>query len=215
MIEFLILIERIVMNIPKELYMTRLRDRSCTRESFRMNAHSISSILAYECLQLVTTKSREIQTPIGVAHGLYTNQHVTLVIVLRSGTAMLSSFLNVFPAANIGVVGLKRDEQTGKAHWYYKNIPSFDKDDLIVVLDPMIATGGTMVQVLDELVVNGAQQHQLITASIIASTTGITTIEKNYPDVTIISAAIDPNLNAQHYIDPGLGDFGDRYFGTL
>lgn len=215
MIEFLILVERIVMNIPKELYMTRLRDRSCTKEEFRTAAHNISLILAYDCLQLISTKSKDIQTPVSVTRGIVVDQRITLVVVLRSGTAMLQPFLSVFPNANVGVFGLKRDEKTAEAHWYYKNIPPITHNDLVIVLDPMIATGGTMTQVLNELMTHGAQHDQIVVSSIITSAGGRASIEKFYPDVTIISAAQDPDLNSHHFIVPGLGDFGDRYFGTL
>ena len=203
------------MNIPKELYITRLRERSCTNEQFRLSAHNISLILAYECLGMISTKAADIQTPLSSTHGLVSDQRITLVIVLRSGIAMLAPFMMVFPNAQIGVVGLKRDEKTAQAEWYYKNIPAITKNDLIIILDPMIATGGTMNQVLNHLVTAGAKQRQIIVSSILSSDIGIQSIEKKYPDVRIICAAQDPALDTNHFIIPGLGDFGDRYFGTL
>lgn len=203
------------MNDPKALALTHLRDKNSSRETFRKAAATITHLLAYETLKHCAMKSIPVETPLGSAHGMILAQPIMLVPVVRSGMTMLAPFLDYFPDASIGVVGLKRDEKTAQAHWYYHNLPPVQKNQLIIILDPMIATGGTALNVLTMLQENGIPQKSIFFTAIIGSLPGITNVKNHFPDVTLIIAAHDADLNSDKFITPGLGDFGDRYFGTL
>ena len=202
------------MKIAKQLFMTQLRDKNTPRPMFRQVSHRLSALLAHEAIGHVKTKKTEVQTPIDFAVGLEKAQPIVLIPILRSGITMLPAFLHYFPTATVGVVGLKRDEKTAIAHWYYENIPPLTGTEKIIILDPMIATGGTGVEVLRKLKEYGSPQDHILFVSIICAPEGLKTIRAEFPDITIITVAIDDHLNAQKFIVPGLGDFGDRYFGT-
>ena len=126
-----------------EYWMTILRDKKTTCSQFRTAAHQVSRIIAYYVTQKIPTHSVTIETPIAPMTGVTFIHPPLLVPILRSGMAMLPAFLETFQDARVGIVGLKRDEQTAIAHWYYHNVPPFDSTTQIVILDPMIATGGT------------------------------------------------------------------------
>lgn len=204
------------MNVSKKILMTILRDKKTSIDQFRIAAHQIALILAEEALALVPTKSRIVTTPVGHDFvGAELACSVILVPILRSGLALLPAFLKFFPTAQIGVAGLKRDEQTAIAHWYYKNIPTISPDAMVIVLDPMLATGGSLLETLGLITSMGVDQKRIIFAGVISAQTGIDAIRKKYPDITMVIADGDLELNDKKYIVPGLGDFGDRYFGTL
>lgn len=137
-----------------------------------------------------------------------------VVPILRSGLAMLPAFLSVFPEATVGVVGLQRDEKTAIAAWYYHHLPQFDNKTQIIIIDPMIATGGTAVETIAYLMEHGASTEHILMVSIISAPEGIRNIHEHFPAVRIICAAHDVGLTKDKRITPGLGDFGDRYFGT-
>jgi uracil phosphoribosyltransferase len=128
--------------------------------------------------------------------------------------AMLPAFLEIFPEAAVGVVGLRRDEKTAQAHWYYKNLPPFDASASVIILDPMIATGGTALEVLKYVCAQGARQENIIFSSIVSAPEGMKAIKREFGAITVICAGYDYGLNIHKFIIPGLGDFGDRYFGT-
>lgn len=141
-------------------------------------------------------------------------QGVVLVPILRSGVALLASFLEVFTAARVGFVGLKRNEKTLKARAYYKNIPPIKKNDIVIVLDPMLATGGSAVVGIRTLLKMGAREENIVFAGVIAAPLGVEKLRKNFPEITIVLGVCDKGLDTKGYIVPGVGDFGDRYFGT-
>lgn len=198
----------------KELFLSKLRDKHITRAEFRQNARTISEILAQESLEYVHTKKITIETPIENTTGLKITNSVLLLPILRSGLAMLEPFLDYYKNAKVGVIGLKRDEKTAIAQLYYENIPHVNNDTIVIMLDPMIATGGTALATLDILKKRGIIKTNIIFASIINSVEGLETIKKEYPNITILQAGIDEKLNKDKFIVPGLGDFGDRYYGT-
>jgi uracil phosphoribosyltransferase len=135
---------------------------------------------------------------------------VVLVPILRAGMALLPAFLALFPEAPIGFFGIKRDEKTALPHLYYEKLPSIAETDTVFLLDPMIATGGTACLALKLLKQKGAKEIFLF--AVIGATIGMKKVEHEHPEVKMLVAAEDPELNAQKMIVPGLGDFGDRYF---
>lgn len=202
------------MKKAKQLFMTILRDKNTSRPEFRQAAERLSHILAHEAAEYLKTKKIKIQTPISSAIGIEPAQPLVLVPILRSGITMLPAFLDYFPHATVGVVGLKRDEKTAIAHWYYENLPPLDTTQQIIILDPMIATGGTGVETLRTLKNGGVTQDQILFVSIVCAPEGLEAIRSEFPDITLITTAVDDHLNDKKFIVPGLGDFGDRYFGT-
>jgi uracil phosphoribosyltransferase len=153
-----------------------------------------------------------VKTPVGQAEGASISHRVVLVPILRAGLALLPAFLKYFPQAPIGFIGIRREEGTAKPQLYYENIPALKSTDLVFILDPMIATAGSALLAIDHLVKKGATQLALV--GMLGSREGLEKIESAYPDLTVIVAAEDPELNSRKFIVPGLGDFGDRYFGN-
>lgn len=198
----------------KSLYIRALRDENTTREAFRKAAEQVSTLLAAETVSRLHVKEVSVKTPNAPALGVMLDREIVLVPILRSGMAMLPSFLSFLPNALVGVAGLKRDEVNAHAHWYYCNLPNLDQSQQIIVLDPMIATGGTGIELLIKLTEQGVAQQHILYVSIIASPEGIDAIRYQFPYVTFILGAVDTHLNSSKFIVPGLGDFGDRYFGT-
>jgi len=202
------------MNKAIDLYLTVLRNKKTKRCSFQKNANLISEILAQQTLLHIQTKQVHIETPIDATEGIERCDDVMLVPILRSGITMLPAFLKFFPGASIGVMGLQRDEKTAQAHWYYHKLPTITSNQQIIIIDPMIATGGTGIETIGFLKKEGIPEDKMLFVSIISAPEGINAITEKYPHVTIISAGKDKELNKKKFIVPGLGDFGDRYFGT-
>jgi uracil phosphoribosyltransferase len=198
-----------------DLNVSILRNKKTVREEFRSAAHVLTSLLAYEVLQKIPTQSFALDTPLVQTTGLRYTAPIMLVPILRSGITMVPSFLEYFPHASIGVVGAKRDEDTAQAHIYYSNLPPITPDTYAIVVDPMIATGGTGLATLALLITMGVKSNQIFYASMVSAPEGIAAISEKYPSVELIIAAQDSGLTAQKFITPGLGDFGDRYFGTI
>ena len=198
----------------KETLITILRDKNTTRFDFRDATEKLAYILANETSQYLEKESKKLQTPLGEATGSYFKNKCMFVPILRSGIVLLEPFLKYFREAMVGFVGLKRDEKTAIPNLYYKNIPKIAADDNVVVLDPMIATGGSAIEALKILVEDGIQEDKIIFVAVIGSEEGVANIKKNFPNIKIIIVQVDPSLNAHKFIVPGLGDFGDRYFGT-
>ena len=198
----------------KKIFLTILRDKKTSRPEFRKTAHTLSEILAHEAMLHFDTEQFDIETPMAKTVGTKLKPSIILVPILRAGITMVEPFLHYFKDAKIGVVGLKRDEKTAQAHWYYENIPPIEKNTKIIILDPMIATGGTGIEVLKKLKEKGVKQEDILFASIVCSPEGIEIIKSQFPNITILTAAVDEKLNKDKFIIPGLGDFGDRYFGT-
>ncbi len=196
----------------RESLLTLLRDEKTPVEGFRQAAHQLSALLAAEASDLINEDAKTVKTPVGQAEGAYVSQRVVLVPILRAGLALLPAFLEYFPQAPIGFMGIRREEGTAKPQLYYENIPALKSTDLVFILDPMIATAGSALLTIDHLVKKGATQLALI--GMLGSREGLEKIESTYPDLTVIVAAEDPELNNRKFIVPGLGDFGNRYFGN-
>ena len=190
-----------------------LRDVNTEPDAFRRMAVRISVLLAAEALRALPVKPATVMTPLGEAAGQRVAADVVVVPVLRAGLGMLDAVLELVPGARVGHIGLQRDEMTAIASRYYSKLPPGLSESHVLMIDPMLATGGSAVEALDLLKEAGARQIQIL--CIVAAPEGITLVEQHHPDVDIYTPVIDDGLNARKYIMPGLGDFGDRLYGTL
>ena len=192
--------------------LAELRDSHTTSERFRQLAGRISVLLAAEALRDIPTTSDTVSTPLGPAPARRVTTDVVLAPVLRAGLGMLPGMLELVPGARVGHIGLQRDERTAVASQYYAKLPAHLEDSYVLMIDPMLATGGSAVVALDMLSKAGARNIRLV--CIVAAPEGIAAVEKAYPRVPIFTPAIDERLNDHKFIVPGLGDFGDRLYGT-
>ena len=190
-----------------------LRDHRTSPEHFRRAATRISVLLAAEALREVPTASVMVNTPIGPADGKRVAPDIVVVPVLRAGLGMLDAVLELVPHARVGHIGLQRDELTAVASRYYSKLPGDLSSSYVLMIDPMLATGGSAVAALEMLGDSGA--HHIRIVCIVAAPEGIALVERHYPNVNIYTPVIDSGLNEHKYIVPGLGDFGDRLYGTV
>jgi uracil phosphoribosyltransferase len=189
-----------------------LRDVRTRPPEFRRAADRISVLLAAEALRDVPVRPHTVETPLGPAYGTAVAGDVVVVPVLRAGLGMLDAVLELLPSARVGHIGLQRDEATAIASKYYTKLPPDLEASFVLMIDPMLATGGSAVAALDLLKSAGARTLRII--CIVAAPEGIAVVERHHPEVPIYTPVIDSALNAQKYIVPGLGDFGDRLYGT-
>ena len=192
---------------------TILRDKHTDSETFRAALQRVSNILAAEISKEFSLTKIEVETPLEKTVGSKLTNEVILVPVLRAGLGMVNGFLQIIPEAKLGHIGLQRDEETLKPIEYYYKVPKNLELAEVVMLDPMLATGGSASEALKYLKNRGAKK--LVFACVVASPEGIEKIAADHPDVKIFAAALDRGLNIKGYILPGLGDAGDRTFGTL
>ncbi len=189
-----------------------LRDTSTPPELFRRMAVRISLLLAAEATRDVPSAPETVRTPLGPADGRRITKDVVVVPVLRAGLGMLDAILELIPTARVGHIGLQRDELTAVASQYYSKLPADLSRSFVLMIDPMLATGGSAVAALDLLRHAGAREVRMI--CIVAAPEGIALVERHHPDVRIFTPVVDQGLNAHKFIVPGLGDFGDRLYGT-
>jgi uracil phosphoribosyltransferase len=189
-----------------------LRDLATPPELFRRVAVRISLLLAAEATRDVPSADLTVNTPLGPAPARRLVADVVVVPVLRAGLGMLDAILELIPSARVGHIGLQRDEMTAVASQYYAKLPADLSRSVVLMIDPMLATGGSAVAALDLLRRNGARDVRMI--CIVAAPEGIALVEQHHPDVTIFTPVVDQGLNAHKFIVPGLGDFGDRLYGT-
>ncbi len=192
--------------------LTTLRNKNTPTVEFRRNASIVSKVLLVEATRLLEVANESIETPLAPMTGKRLKEEIVVVPVLRAGLAMLFALQDFLPAVSVGFIGLERDERTAQAHEYYRKLPEIFASSRLLVLDPMLATGGSFDDTVVALKNKGARTLTLV--CIVAAPEGIERIEQNHPDVNIITAAVDSHLNDRKFIVPGLGDFGDRYFGT-
>jgi uracil phosphoribosyltransferase len=190
-----------------------LRDRSTPPELFRRMAVRISLLLAAEATRDMTSQPVQVETPLGPADGKRISDNVVVVPVLRAGLGMLDAVLELIPTARVGHIGLQRDEITAVASQYYSKLPGGLNGSFVLMIDPMLATGGSAVAALDLL--RGAGAHHIRMICIVAAPEGVALVETHHPDVHIYTPAVDQGLNPHKFIVPGLGDFGDRLYGTF
>ncbi len=192
---------------------TILREVSTPPEIFRAVVRRISIILAVEMSKDFEISEIKIETPLESTEGYKLNQSIVLVPVLRAGLGMVNGFLEVIPEAKVGHIGLQRDEETLQPIEYYFKTPKDINESKVILLDPMLATGGSATEALKYLKNRGAKECSF--ACLVAAPEGINKIMQDHPGIRIYSAALDRELNKKGYILPGLGDAGDRTFGTL
>ena len=193
--------------------LTQLRDSSTPPESFRQLLKRLALLLAYEATKDLGERESIVQTPLCETVGSALNQRLALVPILRAGLGMVDAVLELIPQAEVWHLGIYRDERTAQPVEYYSRLPSTAPADVALVLDPMLATGGSVLAALATLRHWGVPSVKVL--SIIASADGLQAVESEFPDVPLYVAAVDQELNAHKYIVPGLGDAGDRAFNTL
>lgn len=192
--------------------LTTMRKIETGTKDFRQNLDEIASLMAYEITKDFPTRPVEIETPMGKCVGQELDREVVLVPILRAGLGMVNGIQQLIPTAKVGHVGLYRDEETLEPHEYYAKFPKNIADSIVLILDPMLATGGSAKAAIDFVKKTGATQIKLV--NLVGVQEGIDLVEKYHPDVDIYLAAKDEKLNEIGYIVPGLGDAGDRIFGT-
>ncbi|SMO95423.1 uracil phosphoribosyltransferase [Gracilimonas mengyeensis] len=194
-------------------YLSVLRDKNTETAAFRRAMGNIGTILAYHALDHLPLKEYDVDTPIKTTTGFKPAAEVFVIPILRAGLSLVDGIISFMPDAKVGHIGVYRDEETHEPVNYYHNFPGGLEDAYTLVVDPMLATGGSGSHALKFLKENGANNIRFVT--LICAPEGINRILEDHPDVPIITAAIDENLNDNAFIVPGLGDAGDRYFGTL
>jgi uracil phosphoribosyltransferase len=189
-----------------------LRAKTTAPDEFRRNLEELSTLLLYEASRLWTTKPIEIETPLKQCSGAILSAPIVLVPILRAGLGMLPGMLRLLPDATVGHIGIYRNEETLQPVTYFCRVPAKIEAANVVLIDPMLATGNSAREAVSLLKKQGAKTIQFICA--VACPPGIDRLQSSHPDVAIITAAIDPELNKFGFIVPGLGDAGDRCFGT-
>lgn len=193
-------------------YLTYLRDKNTNTAVFRRAMSNIGIVLAYHALSDLPLTKTVIETPIQPTTGFIPSTDVVVIPILRAGLSLVDGIIDFMPEAKVGHVGVYRDEKTHQPVNYYDNLPDGISEAYNLVVDPMLATGGSGSHAIKFLKENGAKNIKFV--CLIAAPEGIERLQKDHPDVPIITAAIDEKLNENAYIVPGLGDAGDRYFGT-
>jgi uracil phosphoribosyltransferase len=191
---------------------THLRDRTTKPATFRTLAYHLSLLLAIEATRDIETEMKGIETPLESMNGrVLAHQPLVVVPILRAGLGMVQPFTDIFPDVSVGYVGLERDHETAIPRSYYCKLPTLAARHVFIV-DPMLATGGSAVQALNVVRQHGATDTRLV--CIVSAPEGVAAVESSHPGTLIHTAALDRELNARKYILPGLGDFGDRLYGT-
>lgn len=195
------------------VHITTIRDKATSVDAFRGHLTALARLMAYPVLENLATRPVAVETPMAEATGEGLLREPILVPVLRAGLGLVEGFRDVIPGAVVSHLGMYRDHATLKPVRYYSNFPLERQSHPFILLDPMLATGGSAVDALDYLKSEGARDIRLV--SIIAAPEGVKRVETTHPDVPIYTAALDQRLDDKGYIIPGLGDAGDRQFGTL
>ena len=189
-----------------------IRNEETGHKKFRELATEITMFLCYEALKKVRVKKVEVKTPVATAECFKIAEDLVVVPILRAGVGMLEGILGLLPTARVGFLGMYRDEETKKPVAYYKKLPHQTDGGLCIIIDPMLATGGSTAAAIDVLKEHGAAN--IVVVCIVTCPEGLEAVETAHPDVQIYTASIDDCLNDHKYIVPGLGDAGDRLFGT-
>lgn len=192
--------------------LVELRNAHSTPECFRSAARRISLVLTTEALRELPTSDVTVETPLGQAAGRRIRPDIVIVPVLRAGLGMLDAMLELIPRARVGHVGLQRDELTAEAARYYEKLPANLADSVVILADPMLATGGSARSALELLKDAGARHLRLV--CIVAAPEGLRALDRDHPDVSVYTPVVDRRLDARKFIVPGLGDFGDRLYQT-
>lgn len=200
----------------EEILMTQLRDRRSGTKEVRKITEKIGELLVAKVVEALPTLEVIVETPVASTSGKVIATQIELLSIMRSGDTLLETFFRHFPDANLSKILIQRDEETAKPEFkYMKLTPTLASGAYVVITEPMIATGGTLVMAISLLKEKGVSEDRIIIAALCAAPEGLRAIYQKYPKVKVAVIAIDEKLNEKKYIVPGLGDFGDRYFGTL
>ncbi|MBQ1318497.1 MAG: uracil phosphoribosyltransferase [Solobacterium sp.] len=192
--------------------LTIMRNKETGTKDFRENLDEIAELMAYEVCRDLPVRSVDIETPMGACTGYELSKQVVIVPILRAGIGLLDGIRRLIPTAKVGFIGLYRDEETLEPHEYFAKFPKNLEDSIIMIVDPMLATGGSAIAAIDMMKKRGAKNIRLV--CLVGAPEGAKAVQEAHPDVDIYLAAMDDHLNEIGYIVPGLGDAGDRIFGT-
>ena len=203
-----------IMDHPLILHkISMLRCKDTSVKDFRELAYEIALLMGYEATRDLALTEREVETPLAKTTGRFVDKQVALVPILRAGLGMVDALMSLIPAAKVGHIGLYRDHETLQPVEYYCKLPPDIAERQVLVLDPMLATGGSSAAAIDFIKKRGAKRIKLM--CIIASPEGVEVVTKAHTDVEVFCGIVDERLNENGYIVPGLGDAGDRLFGTI
>ncbi|NQX83122.1 MAG: uracil phosphoribosyltransferase [Mycoplasmataceae bacterium] len=193
--------------------LTHIRKKGTSSKEFKEYLNEITRLMAYEVFKDIKLEEIKIETPISSTKGFVISEKVNLYPILRAGQGMVEGFSTIIPSARVGHIGMYRDEKTLKpVEYLFKYPKDTEKDTYNIIIDPMLATGGSAIAAIEKLKENGIKNLKFV--ALLGSQYAIDAITSKHPDVEIFIAAIDPKLNKKGYIVPGLGDAGDRIFGT-
>ena len=195
----------------KDHYLTIIRDKETNFENFREYSSKLSYLLFIEGTKDISTKSKTIETPLTKTEGVAIENENVAIAVLRAGLGLVDGVKNLLPDTSFGYIGVQRNEETASPEYYYENLPNLENKN-VFILEPMLATGGSLSFAIDK--VKDHNPKSIIALTVISSPEGIARLEKEHSDITLVTAKIDEKLNENWYIVPGLGDMGDRLFGT-
>lgn len=204
-----------------QVELAKIRDKNTGRTEFRKGLVKLGRISGYELMNMLGREEIEIETPLAKCKGIRIadEDNIVLVNVLRAATPFVEGLLKAFPKARLGVISAKRIEsKKSKSLEFdieinYVKVPKLDKKDIVIIADPMLASGSTLLKVIEHIAKDGAGPKKIISLSVLSTEYGILKIREKYPDITFVTASVDPKLSENGYILPGLGDAGDRAFG--
>lgn len=192
--------------------LTQMRRKETGTKDFRENLDEIAELMAYEVCRDLPVEPVDIETPVAPCTGYQLSKEVVIVPILRAGIGLLDGIRRLVPTAKVGFIGLYRDEKTLQPHEYFAKFPKDLDKAVVMIVDPMLATGGSALAAIHSIKERGAKNIKLV--CLVGVPEGVRAVQKEYPDVDIYLAALDDHLNGNGYIVPGLGDAGDRIFGT-
>ena len=199
----------------EEILVAQLRNTQCSTKQFRLVSEKLGDLLVCKVIECLPTKSIEVETPLTRCPGKALAGRVELVSIMRSGDALLDTFMRHFPEANVSKFLIQRDEKTAIPLFKFMKVsPDIASGNYVVITEPMIATGGTLEMVLTLLKEKGVDEENTIVASICVAPEGLIRLYEKFPKIKVVMTVMDERLNDRKYIVPGLGDFGDRFFGT-
>lgn len=192
--------------------MAKLRNKKTGTKEFRETLSELGGLITYEITRDLKTKAIEIETPMAKTQAFELENDVVIVPILRAGIGMVEGIQNLIPTAKVGHIGLYRDEETLEPREYYSKLPQNMSNSVVLLVDPMLATGGTVAKAIDIIKESGAKE--ILYVGVVGAPEGVKLLEEKHPDVPVYLAALDTHLDENSYIIPGLGDCGDRLFGT-
>lgn len=199
----------------ERVLMSRLRDITCSTEGFREVSGQISELLVNKAIECLATRTIEVETPLTICNGEVLENQIELVSIMRSGDAVLEKFMKHFPDANVSKILIQRDEATAEPQFKYMKLStSIASGNSVIITEPMVATGGTLEMVISLLKERGVQEKNIVIACIVAAPEALLRLSTKFPMIKLVMTVLDEKLNEKKYIVPGLGDFGDRFFGT-